>query len=74
MAQAGIGATLVPLQFVGDEALCSGKITLFKIKDNTYRRQPVIITRRGQYLSEYAKFAISLLVNESQNTNPTEEA
>lgn len=73
MAQAGIGATLVPLQFAGDEALCSGKITLFKIKDNTYRRLPVIITRRGQYLSEYAKFAINLLVNESQNANPTEK-
>ncbi|MBQ7288612.1 MAG: LysR family transcriptional regulator [Clostridia bacterium] len=67
MAQAGIGATLVPLQFIGEGALCNGEITLFKIKDNTYRRQPVIVTRRGQHLSKYAEFAINLLIEEKQD-------
>lgn len=69
MAQAAIGATLVPLQFIGDDALCNGKITLFKIKDNTYRRQPVIVTRRGQYISEYAKYAINLLTADNSIKN-----
>ena len=64
MARAGIGATLLPLQFLRDEAFHSEKITLLKIKNDTYRRQPVIVTRRGQYLPEYAKYAIELLQKE----------
>lgn len=61
MARAGIGATLLPLQFIQGEAFDSTNLTLFKIENDTYRRQPVIVTRRGQYLSEYARYAISLL-------------
>lgn len=61
MAQAGVGATLVPLQFIGDDAFDNGNVTFLKIKDNPYSRQPVIVTRRGQYVSEYAKYAIELL-------------
>lgn len=57
MCRAGIGAALLPLQFIkrmgGDES-----VSLFALKHNVYSRQPAIITRRGQYLSEYAKFAI----------------
>ncbi len=64
MARAGIGATLLPLQFLQDEAFRSENITLFKIKNDTYRRQPVIVTRRGQYLPEYAKYAMELLQKE----------
>lgn len=61
MARAGIGATLLPLQFIKGGAFDSTNLTLLKIRNNTYRRQPVIITRRGQYISEYARYAISLL-------------
>lgn len=61
MASSGIGATILPLQFINKEAFDSDNITLFTIKDNTFSRQPVIITRKGQYLSEYAKYAIELL-------------
>lgn len=61
MARAGIGATLLPLQFVQNEAFCSEDTVLFKIKNDTYRRQPAIITRRDKYLPEYAKYAMDLL-------------
>ncbi len=64
MARAGIGAALLPLQFVNGDELDNADITLFTIKNNTFRRQPAIVTRRGQYLSEYAQYAISLLKNE----------
>jgi DNA-binding transcriptional LysR family regulator len=73
MARAGIGATLLPLQFINKETFDSGSITLFTIKDNTFRRQPVVITRRGQYVSEYAKYAIGLLKDESAAQNNTEQ-
>lgn len=61
MAQAGIGATLVPLQFINNNGIKNEKMTLFKVKENMYHRQPVIITRRGQYVSEYAKYAMQIL-------------
>lgn len=62
MAHAGIGATLLPLQFVKNETF-DNNITLLKLKNNNYLRQPVIVTRRGQYLSEYAKYTITLLTD-----------
>lgn len=63
MAHAGVGATLLPLQFVRGERF-DKKLTLFKIKDNGYSRHPVIVTRRGQYMSDYAKYAIKLLTDD----------
>ena len=60
MSHAGIGATLLPLQFVSEE-LFTRDVTLFRLKNDIFTRQPVIITRRGQYLSEFAKYAIALL-------------
>lgn len=61
MTQAGIGATILPLQFVNGETFDSDKITLFTIKNDNFLRQPVIITKKGQYISEYAKYAMELL-------------
>ena len=61
MARAGIGATLLPLQFMNDELLDQTDLSLFKIKDDAFRRQPVIVTRRGRFLPDYAKYAIKLL-------------
>lgn len=60
MAHAGVGAALLPLQFVRNEHF-DKDLTLFTIKDNTYSRQPAIVTRRGQYISEYARYAMDLL-------------
>lgn len=60
LAYGGIGATLLPLSFVeGEHLLCN--VTLFTIKGSTYIRRPAVVTRRGQYLSECAKYAIELL-------------
>ena len=56
----GVGATLIPLQYVEHLGACD-KVAVFKLKHNLYTRQPVIITRKGQYISEYAKHAIKLL-------------
>lgn len=60
MARAGVGAALLPLQFVENQYF-DQNLKLYKIKNNLYSRQPAIVTRRGQYLSEYAKYAIQLL-------------
>lgn len=63
MAQSGVGAALLPLQFVRNEHFDSG-LTLFTIRNNSYARQPAIVTRRGQFISEYARYAMELLTNE----------
>lgn len=60
MARAGVGATLLPYQFVKKDNFDSN-LTLIPIRDNGYKRQQAIVTRRGQYISEYAEFAIQLL-------------
>lgn len=60
MTKAGIGATLLPLQFVKD-AVLDDNVLLYNIKNITQARKPAIIRRRGQYLSKYAKYAIELL-------------
>ena len=63
MTHAGIGATLLPLQFINSRSFFDRGVTLFTVEDNEYDRQPVIVTRRGQYISPYAKYAIELLSN-----------
>lgn len=60
MAQSGIGATLLPLRFVGEQPF-DENLTLFPLRNTTYTRQPAIVTRRGQYLSPYARYLIRLL-------------
>lgn len=61
MACSGVAATLLPLQFV-DREQSGEKITVKRIKDANYSRQPAIALKKGQYISDYAKYAISLLV------------
>lgn len=62
MARAGIGATLLPLQFAASMS-SDDALSYFVLESSTHSRQPAVITRRGQYLSEYAKFAIELLIH-----------
>jgi len=60
MARRGLGATILPLQFI--ENFDSDKtLHIYNIKDVEDIRKPAVITRRGQYLSPYAKYAIELL-------------
>lgn len=60
MARAGLGATLLPLSFVDNKHFDSD-LTLFTLRDTTFSRQPAVVTRRGQFISEYAQYAIDLL-------------
>lgn len=62
MACQGVGATLLPLQFINSKPL-NKNLKIIKIKNSTLLRQPVIITIKGQYISECAKYAIDLLTN-----------
>lgn len=65
MAQAGIGATLLPLQFV-KSMQSNNNISMFVPDCDANIRQPAIITRHGQYLSPYAKYAIDLLTKKDK--------
>ena len=60
MAHAGVGAALLPLQFLSSQSF-DDKLHLFTIRNNAYTRQPAIVTRRGQYISDYARYAMELL-------------
>ena len=59
MACASVGATLLPLQFVENKADAS--MVVLPLENVVYSRRPVIVTRRDQYLSEAARYAIALL-------------
>ncbi len=61
MCRAGIGATLLPYQFISDNEF-DDRITLLKLKNASSFRQPAIVTRRGQHLSPYAQYAMDLLI------------
>ncbi|MBQ9859075.1 MAG: LysR family transcriptional regulator [Clostridia bacterium] len=63
MARAGIGATLLPLQFV-DNATLDDAVSLYSLQGDAQTRQPAIVTRRGQYLSDYAAYAMQLLAEQ----------
>jgi len=60
MARAGVGAVLLPLQFAKMDNH-DDQLTLFPLKEDVYSRQPAIVTRRNQYVSEYAAYAMELL-------------
>ena len=60
---AGVGATLLPRQFVCHHGDNKG-VVLYTLQQPMQSRQPVIVTRRGQYLSPYAEYAIRLLTEQ----------
>ena len=63
LCHAGVGATLLPRQFVCHNE--EGKdVVLYSLKQPMQTRQPVIVTRRGQYLSPYAEYAMRLLTEQ----------
>lgn len=59
MVQAGIGATVLPRQFV--QRSPHPNVSIFPLLQQAATRQPAIITKRGQYISRYAAYAIELL-------------
>lgn len=62
LVREGVGATLLPAQFIQTPHFRDG-IRFFALKGTGAPRQPVIITRKGAVLSEYAQAAIKLLEN-----------
>lgn len=65
MACAGVAATILPLQFINHKQLTNG-LTVIEINNAVYSRQPAIITRRGQYVSPHARYAMHLLIDQAQ--------
>jgi len=65
MCRAGIGATLLPLQYVRHTGVDEG-VALYTLKRPLHSRQPAVVTHRGQYLSPYAAYAIRLLTGQGE--------
>ena len=68
LCRAGVGATLLPLQYVKQSGDNWEGVVLYALKQPMQTRQPVIVTRRGQYLSPYAEYAIGLLTERKDET------
>jgi len=62
LAQAGVGATVLPLRFIEDKQK-PDDVFIFSFGDSATIRQPAIVKRKGQPLSKYAKTAMDLIVN-----------
>lgn len=60
MARAGVGAALIPLQFIHGQHF-DDNLSLYIVKNSLYSRQPVVVTRRGQVRTPCADYAIRLL-------------
>ena len=63
MVQAGVGAAVLPLQFIHSQNF-DNNLSLYVVKNSLYSRQPAVVTRRGQVRTPYADFAISLLTEQ----------
>lgn len=63
MAKAGVGAALLPLQFVNSQEL-DNDLLLYAVKSSSYTRQPAVVTRKDQVMTPYAEYAIQVLTNE----------
>ncbi len=64
MACSGVAAALLPLQFVSS-VNTNRKLTVIELANRVNLRQPAIVYKRGQYISEYAQYAIDLLHKQS---------
>ncbi len=63
MARSGAAATILPWQFVERDA-SDEKMAIIGIRDMVYTRRPAVVTRRDQYISDAAAFAIGILVGQ----------
>ena len=60
---AGIGATVLPYQFLGDKSV-GEDVEIFLIENLKTTRQPAIVMRKNKHISKYAKTAINLIKTE----------
>jgi len=63
LCKAGVGATLLPLQYVRHQGEDAG-VVLYTLRQKIESRKPVLVTRRGQYRSPYAQYAMELLTEQ----------
>lgn len=63
MVQSGIAAALLPKQFIQAD-YADNDVTLFELRQGHYVRQPAIVTRKGQFISEYAQYAIDYFLQQ----------
>ena len=63
MVKSGIPAAILPKQFIHKESV-SSSVTMFDLSQAAQTRQPAVVTRRGQFVSEYAKYAIEILTSQ----------
>ena len=66
MACAGVGATLLPLQFVKGKDKKSA-MAVVRLKNSFSLRQPAVVVKKGQYLSPYARYSIKLLTEPDES-------
>lgn len=66
MARVGVAATILPMQFVMYHGGENTDMAVREIRDVVYSRQPAIITRKGQYISHFARCAMDLLINQTK--------
>ncbi len=59
ITRAGIAATILPYQFIS--RMPSDGLIILDIEDAPYIRQPVVVTRRDQVMTDAAKYAVQLL-------------
>ncbi len=57
----GEAATIIPRQFAQARGDYNG-VKFFELENIPYIRQSAVVTRKGQFVSEYAKFAIEQLI------------
>ena len=65
MACAGVAATILPAQFVNCRK-GEAELTVLDMQNAQYTRQPAIITRKGQFISAPARYAINALIEKSR--------
>lgn len=60
IAVTGVGATLLPMQFV-EERKGRGKLIIKELQNDIELRQPAVVCKKGQYISPYAEYAVAVL-------------
>ncbi len=68
MTCAGVAATILPMQFIANMQPVNG-VRIFGIQNTAYTRQTAIITRKGQYISAAARYAMELLIKHCKDSD-----
>lgn len=63
IARSGAAATILPWQFV-EKDVSDDKIAIISIRDIVYTRRPAVVTRKDQFISDSARYAIDLLTGQ----------